>query len=112
MFSKEYSVTITTEDDLFSIIFGSFYVELLGAYKYSYAESVILKTNGYGGDFFWTEEDYNYYSETYETDYDCYSIYNVFIEESCIGCYSKSGSSLEKIDAVLIPTSLSKLGVH
>ena len=91
LFSKEYSVTISKADDLYSINYDSFYVELFAAFKFSYGESVILRTNGYGGEICWEEENYNYYSNKNEIEYDCYTIQQVFTEESCRGCYSKNG---------------------
>ena len=102
--SQNYNVSISIEDDdIYSINYGSFYVRL-AAYKYPYAESVILKYNGYGGEICWKEEDYNFYTESYEIDYDCYMIFDTYIEKSCIGCITKDG---ESVDAILIPIDLS-----
>jgi len=102
--SQNYDVTISFEDgDIYSINFGLFYVKLY-AYKYPYGDSVILKYNGYGGEICWKEEDYNYYTDSYEIDYDCHMIYETYIEKSCFGCITKNG---ESIDAILMPVNLS-----
>lgn len=102
--SQNYRVNISVEDgDIYSINYGLFYVKLY-AYKYPYGDSVILKYNGYGGEICWEEENYNYYSNSYEIDYDCHMIQDTYVEKSCYGCITKDG---ESIDAVLTPVSLS-----
>jgi len=99
-----YAVTISVEDgDLYSINYGSFFVRLY-AYKYPYGESVLLKYNGFSGEICWKEENYNYYNDSYETEYECFIIYDTYIEKSCYGCITKDG---DDIDHILVPTDLS-----
>ena len=110
----DYSVTITKENDLYSINYGSFYVELFAAYKYSYSDNVLLRTNGYGGgQICWEKDEYDYNSGQYYSSYsECYSISQSYAEQSCVGCYSKNYSSLQKINSILIPVSLTELGIY
>ena len=110
LYSKDYSVTITVEsNNIYSINYGSFYVELM-AYKYPYGETVLLSTNGYGGQICWEETSYDYYSNQNITSYsDCYVIYNSYVETTCSGCYAKNYSNFEKINSILIPKSLNEI---
>ena len=107
---SSYKVSISKEDgEVYSINYGSFFVKLLGAYKYPYGEDVILNYNGYSGEICWKENEYNYYSGEYSDKYsDCYSITESYVELSCFGCLSK-GIGLDEIDSVLKPTKLSEI---
>ena len=105
----EYLVNISTEDDLYNINYGSFYVELY-AYKYCFGEEVLLKTSFYGGEICWEESSYDYNSGEYKKAYtDCHNIQQSYIEIDCFGCYAKNGISTEKINTVLMPKPLNEI---